>query len=94
MLIALSVALLLATGLALSLIPAASAAPAAGPDLTVDIEIIPAVPDANQSATIRMVFRNRGTQPSQATIYHLYVNPAQQPPNSGTGSTCQRSLDG
>ncbi|MBI1293772.1 hypothetical protein GC175_02290 [bacterium] len=69
---------------ALGLMPGVEAAGDTGPDLTVEIQIIPQVPDPGVPATVRMIFRNRGTLTSSPATFYLYVNPAQQPPLAGT----------
>ena len=69
---------------ALGLMPGVEAATDTGPDLTVEIQIIPQVPEPGVPATVRMIFRNRGTLTSSPATFYFYVNPAQQPPQVGT----------
>jgi hypothetical protein len=59
--------------------------PDAGPDLTAEIEVIPASPAIGQPTTIRVTVRNKGTAGTGAgfTTY-LYVNPPDRPPTNLT----------
>jgi hypothetical protein len=85
--IALWAALLICTLLGALRLGGAHAAPAgqtAGPDLTVEIQVIPAVPNPGEQAVVRMTFRNRGTATSANATFYFYVNPAQRPPVQGT----------
>ncbi len=60
------------------------AATDSGPDLTVEIQVIPAVPNPGETATVRMIFRNRGTATSSPATFYFYVNPADRPPTPAT----------
>lgn len=60
------------------------AAPDTGPDLTVEISVIPSVPNPGEASTVRMIFRNRGTSTSSPATFYFYVNPAQRPPTQAT----------
>ncbi|MBI3957854.1 MAG: pre-peptidase C-terminal domain-containing protein, partial [Chloroflexi bacterium] len=64
---------------------AAQAAPAVGPDLTVEISLDPPVPADGQEVKITFVVRNKGasTTGSGFTAY-LYVDPADRPPTLAT----------
>lgn len=62
----------------------ATGATNAGPDLTVEISIDPAEPEANQPVTIHILAKNIGDSDAGAFKVHLYVDPSEQPPNTGT----------
>ena len=78
------VAVTLCTASALAWLAGAVAAPASGPDLTVEIQVIPAVPNPGEPAVVRMIFRNRGTTNSASATFYFYVDPTQRPPVQGT----------
>lgn len=77
-------ALLLSAALAWLGLASAQAATDSGPDLTVEIQVIPTVPNPGETATVRMVFRNRGTTTSAPATFYFYVNPADRPPTQAT----------
>lgn len=63
----------------------AAADTAAGPDLTVEISLNPAIPALNQPVTLNFLVKNIGTVDAVGTVtLHAYIDPAQQPPNQGT----------
>lgn len=55
-----------------------------GPDLSVEIQMIPPTPNPGEAAVARMIFRNRGAATSAAATFYFYVNPAQRPPTPTT----------
>ncbi|MFO7632930.1 MAG: CARDB domain-containing protein, partial [Caldilinea sp.] len=79
--------ILLCAALAWLGLTSAQAATDSGPDLTVEIQMIPAVPNPNETATARMIFRNRGTATSAAAVFHFYQNPADRPPTQATATS-------
>ncbi len=61
------------------------AAAAAGPDLTVEVSLLPTTPVAGQEVTIRVVARNIGTSNAAERVeVHLYVDPPDRPPTPTT----------
>ncbi|MBX2997161.1 MAG: hypothetical protein KF893_01530 [Caldilineaceae bacterium] len=78
------VVLALLAALAMVALRQVQAAPDTGPDLTVELQVIPSVPNPGEASTVRMIFRNRGTAPSSPATFYFYVNPAQKPPTQAT----------
>ena len=77
------VALLVAWGVYTA--PRARGAPAAGPDLTVEISLSPTVPELNQPVTINVVARNIGSSDASSQVQVLlYVDPPDRPPIPST----------
>src|SRR5262245_28599977 len=64
--------------------PVATGATNAGPDLTVEISIDPAQPEANEPVTIHVIAKNIGDSDAGAFKVYLYGDPTEQPPTTGT----------
>lgn len=62
--------------------------PAAGPDLTAEIALVPASPAVGQEATIKVTVRNKGTASTGVGFkVYLYINPTDRPPSGTTPSS-------